>query len=166
MKDYKYNLLAVHKQVRDLTAQLCSTPDEISDNATKLYLVNIYQTTKSDKFCDFIEQMQNFGKLLTSNELIKLADKKYQQLLDSGLWMAPSKQEQLLAFKVEVEKLKKENKSLKKGKMRKGVSDSGTSKRKKKSSNQGWKEVAPKKGEPTSMKKDGKMWNWCKFHQK
>ena len=169
LKDYKYDLIEVHKKVMDLIAQLRSTPDEISDNATKLHLVNIYKTAKSDKFCDFIEQLQNFGRLPRPNELIKLAEKKYQQLVDDGLWLAPSKQEQLLAFKVENEKLKKENKSLKKSKKRKSREPSKKSNNKKPrrgSRNDDWITIAPKKHEKTTIERDGKTWNWCKFHNK
>ena len=164
LKDYKYNLIEVHKRVLDLVAQLRSTPDEISDNATKLHLINIYKTAKSDKFCDFIEQLQNMGRLPAANELIKLAEKKYQQLMDSGLWMAPSKHEQLMAFKIEVAKLKKENKSLKKQGKRKSSSKNSPSKKRK--VDEDWITKPPKKGEHTTKKKDGKTWNWCKFHNK
>jgi len=171
LKDYKYDLIVVHKRVRDLVAQLRSTPDEISDTATKLHLINIYKTAKSDKFCDFIEQLQNLGRLPTTNELIKLAEKKYQQLLDSGLWLAPSKHEQLMAFKVEMAKLKKENKSLKKGMKRKSsqrgkTSKASPAKKPKKKEPEDWKLIPPKKGGPTSMTKDGKTWNYCKYHEK
>ena len=169
LKDYKYDLIEVHRKVMDLIAQLRSTPDEISDNATKLHLVNIYKTAKSDKFCDFIEQLQNFGRLPKPNELIKLAEKKYQQLLDDGLWLAPSKQEQLLAFKVENEKLKKENKSLKKSKKRKSKenpSRNSSKKQRRGARNDEWLTIAPKKHEKTTIERDGKTWNWCKFHNK
>jgi len=168
LKDYKYDLIEVHQKVMDLIAQLRSTPDEIRDNATKLHLVNIYKTAKSDKFCDFIEQLQNFGKLPRPNELIKLAEKKYQQLVDDGLWLAPSKQEQLLAFKVENDKLKKENKSLKKSKKRKSREQPTRSSKKPRrgTRNDDWMTIAPKKHEKTTMERDGKVWNWCKFHEK
>ena len=168
LSDYDYNVVDYNSGMKDLMAHLNSTQDEMSGRAVKHSLIEAYSNAKNDAFKRFIEQMVNLGSIPDVQDLMAKAERKYKQLVNKGTWDEISKEEQILALKVENEKLKKEKKSTKK----RSKKEKKNPKKEKKSrqyldrEDMSWTRKAPKPNDPQTVTKLGKEWAWCKFHKK
>ena len=168
LMDYDYNVVDYNSAMKDLMSHLNSTQDEMSHRAIKHSLIEAYSNAKNEAFVRFIEQMVNFGSIPDVQELMARAERKYKQLVNKGTWNEPSKEEQILALKVENEKLKREKKSTRKRtkKEKKGSKKEKRARKREDKEEVSWTRKAPKAGEPKAMTKLGKEWAWCKFHNK
>ena len=119
LADYDYNVVEFNAAIKDLLLHLNSTQDEMGDRAVKHSLIKAYENAKNDAFKCFIEQMVNFGSLPDIQGIMAKAERKYKQLLNEGKWDEISKEEQILALKVENSKLKREKKTKKRAKKEK-----------------------------------------------
>ena len=138
-----------------------------------------YVLDKKDKYHD--------GEDITPEKLMKDALNKFKTMKLEGTWRIKSPEEQqIIALSAKVDELKdqnlklskavqnagkqgssKSNSQTKSGGGGKGKSKSNSNKGKGKSnSNQhSWKQQPPKPGDPTSKTVDGKIYNWCKYHE-
>jgi hypothetical protein len=82
---------------------------------------------------------------------MEFATNKYKQMVDQGLWKPtkPEPDEDIIALKAELEKLKNSN----------------NSKSKKEWTKAAWKSVAPADGQPKVKSANGKTYHWCPNHK-
>ena len=168
LSDHGDNVIEYNSTIKDLVRHLESTPEGMSEQAIKHNLIMAYKEARNDEFTRFVEQIMNSGALPPIVELMSRAEKKYKQLVNSGTWNAISKDEQILALKIETKKLRKELKKKPKKQSKKLPA------RKEKHSKHGrkdddrfsWMYKEPQKGEKKVTKRNGKEWAWCKYHKK
>ena len=167
LADHDYNVIEYNTAMKDLIAHLNSTQDEMSDRATKHSLIKAYSDAKNDAFKRYIEQMVNFGSLPGIEEIMTKAERKYKQLVNEGKWDEVSKEEQILALKVENDKLKREKKAKKRSKRdKKNPRKEKRNKQDHEKGDDSWMYKTPKQGDPQIIKRENKEWNWCKHHKK
>ena len=166
LSDYDYNVIEFNAAMKDLTMHLKATEDEMGDKATKHSLIRAYNDAKNDTFKRYIEQMVNFGSLPGLTDIMLKAERKYKQLVNEGKWDEVSKEEQILALKVENNRLKKERKTKKRSKKDTRSPKKDKKSRQDKETDDSWMYKAPKQGDPATIKTQGKEWNWCKHHKK
>ena len=153
----------VKLQIESLAARGATTEDLLTD------LFKAYKQASDQKFVDYIEQKESDyedGTNFTADQLMTLAQNKFQTKVENGTWNAPTEaDEKIIALEAEIKKLQKNKK---KGKEDKGK-DGGKKKDGDKKSGQkdkpAWTKVAPKEGEAKAKTVDGKEFFWCQNHQ-
>ena len=154
----------VKLQMENLAARGATTQDLLTD------LFKAYKQASDQKFVEYIELKESDyedGSDITAEQLMTLAQNKYQTKTENGTWNAPTEaEEKIIALEAEVKKLqeKKEKPNKDKGKG-KGDKKKGKQDKKEKFNKPAWTKVAPKEGEAKSKTVDGKIFNWCPVHQ-
>ena len=145
-----------------LTARGATTTDLLPN------LFKAYSTVKDKDFAKYItnkeDDYEEGSSDLTPIELMNYAKTKYSILKEKGTWNAPSEEEtKILALeaKLKVLERKKKQKTPTKSKKSDGNNNGGDDKDKPPS----WKKVPPKTGEPWTIQKNDRTWNWCKYHK-
>lgn len=146
------------------------------------YLFNGLKTCKDKAFIEWLKQRKDeydLGKAFTAEELMRLAEQKYLNLIKDGTWEAPSaEQEQIIALTAQLKKVQeKVNKRVTSSTERRGQQEKDkdeekanttTTTRQGKRGIPEWKLKEPKGNEPRQKKdpKTGKMNYWCPKHKK
>ena len=137
---------------------------------TEDLLVNLFKgyAAASDRtFVEYMARQQEYyddGKSMTANELMVLAENKYKNLKIMGKWNAPTaEQEELIALKAEISKLRKAAKSSNKnpGKRAGGKKEGGNKKKPKKPE---WllNHTKPADDKIHKVREWGGLdWHWC-----
>jgi hypothetical protein len=137
---------------------------------------------KKDDYYDNINDMANADY----KTIMLKAKTKYDMLLSSTdrPFGSPSKKEQhMIALQAELNEVKDSNLKLSKqlkSKLKSPAPGTNVNKvtsspqrtknsknnsdRRRQKQDEAWKKVAPKSGEPKTLKKDNKTWNWCIHH--
>ena len=154
----------VKLQMENLAARGATTQDLLTD------LFRAYKQASDQKFIEYIELKESDyedGSDITAEQLMTLAQNKYQTKVENGTWNAPSEaEEKIIALEAEVKKLQSKKETSGKGKG-KGKGDKKKDKKDKKEKfvKPAWTKVAPKEGEAKTKTVDGKEFNWCSTHQ-
>ena len=152
----------VKLQIESLAARGATTEDLLTD------LFKAYKQASDQKFVDYIEQKESDyedGTNFTADQLMTLAQNKYQTKLENGTWNAPTEaDEKIIALEAEIKKLQKNKKKGKDDKGKDGKKKDGEKKSGPKEK-PAWTKVAPKEGEAKAKTVDGKEFFWCQNHQ-
>ena len=167
VKENRQGLKARGESTDDLMINLFKGYMAASDKEFAKYI-----HTKKDEYDE--------GKDISEDRLMRMALNKYTNMKRDGEWNAPSaEQKQIVALKASLEEVKKESlqlsRSLKDGgkftNKGKYPKKEGKTPKPKKGKDQGkeegwaWKKVPPSEGQSQQKQKDGKSYNWCKYHQ-
>ena len=168
---HTYNIKSFNEEVKSIVLELARMNEKASDLI--LHLFPAYLEAPDEEFRSYIRSLKDRyteeGLELTSSSLMEKAAHKYQNLVDSGVWKAPSENEKkLLALTTKLDKLQAEKNGKRKEREEKGNGQKG--KRGKRSggteggsknrkSENDWKTQNP--DNLKSKKVKGKTYNWC-----
>jgi hypothetical protein len=117
------------------------------------------------------EDNYNEGTNITPEELMTLADNKYQSLIDLGTWLQQNEdQKRIVAMAAQIQSLEKSKTTTIKKDGKKGAASSKNPKKNKKDKNSkknakfAWKYEAPKTGQPNKKETKGTKWYFCPHH--
>jgi hypothetical protein len=183
-----YDIKKFNAWVKGQVSALAARGETTSDLIVNLF--KGYEAVPDRVFKDYIEQKKsNFeeGSAITSDELMQLAQNKFEGRVLAKTWNAPTdEQEQIIALEARIESLQSKNKALnKRGNTGKGTPkgkqqpkgargrNSNNNKKGKGGQNDNdymnalgkwaWLKIPPKQGETKKMF-EGKEFLWCKNH--
>lgn len=165
------DILKFNEHVKDLLKKLKARGAITHDLLANLF--KAYKATSDKEFVKYINQKKNDydeGNSISPIKLMLLAANKYKTMKQDEEWNAPSvEQEQIIALRAQVDKLKKTTKAnktkLEDKQETEDVPRKSTNKTKRRDKRPSWMFVAPKQGEPAQKKVKGKDWHWCKKHK-
>ena len=163
------DVLKFNEHVKDLLKKLMSRGAITHDLLANLF--KAYRAASDKEFVKYINKKKDEydeGTDVTPIKLMLLAANKYKTMKQDNEWNAPTiEQEQIIALRAQVDKLKiatkKANKSDKKDTEDQPSTRSNKGKRRDKRPS--WMFVAPKQDEPAKKTLNGKDWHWCKKHK-
>ena len=177
--DQKWNVPKFNETVKGIELALTqygsSAPDLLHQ------LLPAYLECPEPKFRTYIEQKKNAHEdgtaVLTAESLMDFAQAKFLTQRDQDDWNTKAEAEQkdnIFALQTKVKTLTRLVEDTKKALKGKGKGKDNTVKKAKKDRGKppktkgeiyerpdGWKWIAPRQGEPTTMELDGKTWHWC-----
>jgi hypothetical protein len=118
-----------------------------------------YSSAADDDFVRYIQNKRDAyedGAPMSVDQLMSAALNKYELKVEDNSWSVPDKKDdRIIAFEAENEKLRTEQKGHKKNKQssNKGSSDQYA-----------WEKVPPKSGDPQKKKVSSKWYHWCTKH--
>jgi len=140
-------------------------------------LANLFKAYKAISNLEFVsyihkkEDEYKEGVNINTDTLMLQADNKFKTMCQAQTWNAPSpKEEKILAFETQIQKLCKEKKKPKQQEgTKKGIDKDGTKKGKRNKKKEGvkWMKVPPadaNKDKPKTI--NGKQYFWCTKHAK
>ena len=164
------NIRLFNQYVKDQRSSLMARGGQSED-----LLINIfkgYLTCKDASFVEYITKKQDDydeGVAMTPDDIMQLADNKYQAMILRGTWAAPSKEEmQIVALASEIEEMKKDKEMYKanftnKIKELNNKYKTGRSKKQNNNDKFAWKKTPPSNNQSTKTH-DGKSYHWCVNH--
>lgn len=172
LASHTYNIRTFNEEVKGIVLELARMNEKANDLV--LYLFPAYLEAPDEDFRAYIRSLKDKyteeGLELTPVSLMDKASHKYQNLVDSGMWKAPSESEKkLLALTTKLDKLQAEKNGKRKGREEKGEDKKrgksggnekgkGGGKSKGQSQND-WKTQNPENLKTKKVK--GKVYNWC-----
>jgi hypothetical protein len=192
IRSFQYDVKKFNTWVKGQVSALAARGETTSDLIVNLF--KGYEAVPDKVFKDYIEQKKSSfeeGGTINPDELMQLAQNKYEGRVLAKTWNAPSdEQEQIIALEARIESLQqsRRNQDLTKrnvnrqSKTKQGVSQGAHAKKNSKSKGGkdqsiknndymnalgkwSWLKVAPKTGE-TKKTYEGKTFFWCKSHQR
>ena len=159
----KWNILKFNEKVNMIVLNLTQQGAEAQDLVHQL--LPAYLTCPDKQFTAYIQTKKNSfedGINLTAKSLMNSAKHKYTTLNENREWQAEAEtNEQHIALTTKVKVLQKEVKNLlKRGKKSPPKKGKGHFDRKR-GQKDGWKMIAPKKGEPNTITVKGKEFHFC-----
>jgi hypothetical protein len=166
---HTYNIRTFNEEVKSIVLELARMNEKANDLI--LYLFPAYMEAPDDDFKSYIRSLKDKyteeGMEMSSTSLMDKAAHKYQNLVDSGTWKAPSENEKkLLALTTKIKELtskskkrkeREENKNDRRG-GRSGKGKGDKSKRKDRDEDK-WKAQNPENLKSKEVK--GKVYHWC-----
>jgi hypothetical protein len=169
-------ILDVQDNIIELNAfvQLQQAGLEARGERTDDLLVNLFKACQDTEFKTWVKRAEdnyNKGTNITPEELMTLADNKYQSLIDSGTWLQQTEdQKRIVAMAAQIQSLEKSKTTTVKKDGKKGANTSKNPKKNKKDKNSkknakyAWKYEAPKTGQPNKKEIKGTKWYFCPHH--
>ena len=169
ISDVQDNVIELNEYVKTQQAGLQARGERTED-----LLVNLFKAYKSCKDQEFVkwsrekQDRYNEGQDITPEELMTLADNKYQSLLDEGAWLQQSdEQKRIVAMTAKInswEKNKGKKTDAKKGQANDKKDNKRGKKNNKKKGRFAWLYEAPGPSQPKEKEISGVKWNWCPHH--
>jgi hypothetical protein len=154
------DILKFNDYVQELLESLHARGETTQDLLPNLF--KAYANASDKVFVKYIEDKKNEfdeGKDIDGKTLMLLAANKFKTMKTDRVWNAPSKEEeQLIALRAEMNKMKKENKARAKGKGGDGKSKGKTTSFKKRKPS--WMKIPPKEGAMHKRVVKGKKYRW------
>jgi hypothetical protein len=190
IRDFQYDVKKFNTWVKGQVSALAARGETTSDLIVNLF--KGYEAVPDKVFKDYIEQKKSSfeeGGTINPDELMQLAQNKYEGRVLAKTWNAPSdEQEQIIALEARIQSLQSRNQSMgkknvnKQSKGKRGTSTGPNANKNNKNKNGkdqstrnndymnalgkwSWLKVAPKTGE-TKKIYEGKTFFWCKNHQR
>jgi len=181
------NVTDFHHKITLIQAELLAQGEDFTDFMPHLFAAyrTLYNGTTNNEFATYVQQLKfqyDEGTLTDIQTLMDKVELKYKNLIRLNEFVTPTDQaapasasDPILAF----EALKKEHSKLKKkfektvkakgkddskGKDGKGKDKQHRRGKRDKAPKPEWMLKAPADG-VTTIEKDGKTWNWCKYHK-
>jgi hypothetical protein len=162
-----YNIELFNQYVKGQTEALSAREETSSDLLINLF--SAYGAVPDKKFVEQIERQKDKfddGEDVTVKTLMQVALIRYKDRKRSGLWQAPSaEEEQIIALTVQVKGLQKKNQSANSKSTKEKKSESTKTPRRNDDPKYAWKIVAPKLGEPTTKEWSKKTYHFCPNHK-
>lgn len=162
-----------NEHVKDLLTRLHARGAMTFDLLANLF--KAYKSASDKEFVKYINHKKNDydeGNDISPDRLMLLAANRYKTMKQDQEWNAPSvEQEQIIALKAQVDKLKisKANKDKKDTSTKEKTGGKPYAKKdqqfKKRKPRPAWMFVAPKQGQAEKKTVDGKEYHWCKKHE-
>lgn len=174
------NIIAFNERVKHLDQDLAARGITVSDPSKLLNLWRAYSMVTDEHFMATMKRQWSdyeggFTSALTPATFMNAAETIYNMRNDQGLWKEMSaEQKQIVALKAEVERVKEENRKaiamVAKTAEKDPDKPKGGASRGRRGEYPAWKLTAPKKGESSVKKiegKDGKerTYHWCQWHE-
>ena len=161
LDDFNYNVHDLINAVIDNKAILTSCGE--TDNSIVSNLFRILSDAPCPEFKSWVLTNQNVyddGGTFDLDNFLVSCPNKYTNFVADGLWKSGEKSKKDLEKTSEIVALNTRFDNLEKLLMAKH-NDKPTQQPAK----SGWKVTPPKPGEPWTITKNNKVWNWCKYHQ-
>ena len=180
MAEVESDITQFNSSVTAWEQSLHARDEEVKSTDLLINLFRAYQACQDKEFQNWAKLKQdeyNEGKDITAKGLMELAENKYKNMVNDGVWKAPTQeQETIVNLTAQVAQLQKKVKAAartqtraRKGDKQQDDKDKDKSgkpdKEKKKREYPAWKKVAPKDGEPNTKVVNGRTYHWCKHHQ-
>jgi hypothetical protein len=167
MATVTYNIELFNQYVKGQTEALAARGETSSD-----LLINLFSAYGAVPDKKFVEQMErqkdkfDDGEDVTVKTLMQVALIRYKDRKRSGLWQAPSaEEEQIIALTAQVKGLQKKKNGVSSKSTKDKKSDATKTPRRNDDPKYAWKLVAPKPGEPTTKEWSKKTYHFCPNHQ-
>jgi len=167
IKDYD-SIIEFNLFVRS-TLQSLENYGKTFDNLLPI-LFQSYLQVEDQEFQDYIKHlMMQYdygypGCVESGEDLLQAAEEQYKLQLLRQTWKVPDKmQAQILALKLQLNRKSENWKNKNKNKLdgeKQTTYEIGTE------SEFSWKNIPPKTGQSTKIKRDNRIWLWCKYHGK
>ena len=167
MASVTYNIQLFNQYVKGQTEALSARGETSSDLLINLF--SAYAAVPDKKFVEQIERQKDKfddGEDVTVKTLMQVALIRYKDRKRSGLWQAPSaEEEQIIALTAQVKGLQTKKHGARSKSTREKKLESTKTPRRNDDPKYAWKLVAPKPGEPTTKEWNKKTYHFCTNHK-
>ena len=169
ISDLQDNIIELNEFVKAQQAGLEARGERTDDLLVNLF--KAYKACKDKEFTTWVktkEDAYNEGNDFTPEELMTLADNKYQSLIDAGNWLQQTEdQKRIVAMAAQIDTLEKAKANAKKPDGKKGAKNTKKGKKNDKNKKGGrfaWLYEEPGPNQPKEKDIKGTMWYWCVHH--
>jgi hypothetical protein len=158
------DIVKFNEHVKDLLEQLHARGQMTHDLLSNLF--KAYKAASDKDFVSYINKKKDEydeGQEIQPSKLMLLAQNKYNTKKQDGEWNAPStEQEELIALRAELKKLKVTKANKHEVPPKDNTSDKQRSRKPRKPS---WMYIPPSQGEKHTKTVNKKEWHWCPKHE-